>query len=303
MAYDWNQHEIARSPWRSTIVPHLPSILIQRAKEGRSITYAELAQALHDRYGMEPKARKTLYGPPVGAVGFALKALGEKWGERIPPLNVIVVRANTGLPGVGADEVAHYFFEDAGRGMAKNRKAYLDAAMQAVFDYGQRWDRVAEALGADHLEPGEDTLDGGDVIPLPNLPRAYGAESEEHKALKAWVCRNPHWFEDYGDFAPGVEEHGLSSGDRLDAYFDNGRQYLAVEVKAGHASEAELMRGVYQCIKYKAVLRAERVAVRKAPLGDAVLVCTRTPNKQTRALLKRLHIDFVLAPADAESFQ
>lgn len=37
MVYDWNQHELARSPWRSEIVPHLPAILIQRAKGGRSL--------------------------------------------------------------------------------------------------------------------------------------------------------------------------------------------------------------------------------------------------------------------------
>lgn len=300
MAYDWDQHELARSPWRASIIPHLPSILIQRAKEGRTITYAELADALHEHYGHEPKARKTLYGPPVGAVGFALKALGEKWGERIPPLNVIVVQANSGLPGTGADEVAHYFFEDDGRGMAKNRRAYLDAAMQAVFDYGQRWDRVAQALGADSLEPGAGDTDPDDAIPLPKPARAYRPESKEHKLIKAWVCQNPDWFDHYGKFKPGVNEHCLSSGDRLDAYFDNGRQYLAVEVKASHASEAELMRGVYQCVKYKALLRAERIALRQAPLGDAVLVCTRRPANETRALLKRLHVDFVLAPEEAE---
>lgn len=300
MAYDWNQHEIARSPWRSEVVPYLPAILIQRAKEGRPITYTELSDALFEHYGLEPKARKTLYGPPVGAVGFALKALGDKWGERIPPLNVIVVQASTGLPGVGADEVAHYFFDDAGRGMAKNRKAYLDAAMQAVFDYGQRWDRVATALGAETLDPGAGIEDPGDAIPLPKLPRTYEAESKEHKALKDWVRKNPAWFDDYGAFDQGENEHWLSSGDRLDAYFDNGKQYLAVEVKPSHASDAELMRGVYQCVKYKAVLRAERISLRRAPLGEAVLVSTRRPNKEIRALLKRLHLDFVLAPAEAE---
>jgi hypothetical protein len=301
VAYDWDQHDIARTPWRSSIIPYLPAILIQRAKEGRTITYGGLAEALHERYGLDPKARKTLYGPPIGAVGFALKALGEKWGERIPPLNVIVVDARTGLPGVGADEVAHYFFDDDGRGMAKNRKAYLDAAMQAVFDYSQRWDRVAEALDAEKLDPEAGIEDPGHTIPLPKLPRAYEAESKEHKALKDWVRRNPDWFDEYGTFAPGVNEHRLSSGDELDAYFDNGKEYLAVEVKASHASDAELMRGVYQCVKYKAVLRAERIAMRRAPLGDAVLVSTRTPNKQTRALLKRLHLDFVLMPVEAEA--
>jgi hypothetical protein len=150
------------------------------------------------------------------------------------------------------------------------------------------------------LPPDPDNEDAGDDIPLPKLPKAYGLESKEHKALKAWVIKSPRHFKAYGTFKSGKNEHCLSSGDRLDAYFDNGKQYLAVEVKASHTSDAELMRGVYQCVKYKAVRRAECIATRRAPLGDAVLVSTRKPNKQLRALLKRLHLDFVLVPKEAE---
>lgn len=98
----------------------------------------------------------------------------------------------------------------------------------------------------------------------------------------------------------GRSEKGLSSGDRLDAYFDNGRLRLAVEVKASHASDDELMRGVYQCIKYRAVLRAEQQAMRLVPNGNAVLVSTRVPSRKAKALMKRLHVSFLLAPIEAE---
>lgn len=279
MAYDWNQQELARSPWRSQVVPHIPAILIQRAKAGRVITYKELAEELEQHHGLESKARKTLYGPAVGAVGFALQALGKRWKEKIPPLNLIVVQASTGLPGKGADEVAHYYFDDGGAGMARNRKAYIDAAMQAVFDYGAKWDRVAQALGAEILEPETENPNDGEPIELPRLAGAYRPESKEHKALKAWVSGRPDLFEDYGDFRKGATEHPLSSGDSLDVYFSNRREGLAVEVKASHASDAELMRGIYQCIKYRAVLRAERIALRKPALCDAVLVSTRPLSK------------------------
>lgn len=40
---------------------------------------------------------------------------------------------------------AHYYFDDGGAGMAANRKAYVQAAMAAVFDYGLKLDRVAQA--------------------------------------------------------------------------------------------------------------------------------------------------------------
>lgn len=300
MAYDWSRQPLATSPWRKQVVPHIPSILIKWAKAGRRITYTQLADELYTIYGHEPKARKTLYGPAVGAVGFAIRELGERWGEKIPPLNLIVVEAETDLPGEGADAVADYFFPDGGAGIALDRRTAIEAAIDAVHDYGRRWDRVAEALGAELLEPTFDDPARMERFELPVIPDAYMPESDEHKALKAWVSTHPGVFMDYGRFDRGAVEHKLSSGDRLDAYFSNGVECLAVEVKASTASDAELIRGIYQCIKYRAVLRAEHIAQRKPALCDAVLVSPRRLSKQGRMLAKRLHVDFVLVPQDAE---
>ena len=186
--------------------------------------------------------------------------------------------------------------------MEKDRRAYIEAAMKAVFDYGHRWDRVADALGAPALDAASGIIDKGEPIELPKLSRTYGVESQAHKALKAWIVDNPGWVSEYGEFKTkhGGNEHCISSGDRLDAYFDNGCLRLAVEVKASNASDDELMRGVYQCIKYRAVLRAEQQALRRVPNGDAVLDSTKAPGKNVRALMKRLLVGFVLAPPEAE---
>jgi len=300
MAYDWGKNGLANTPWRRDIVPDIVPILIRRAKEGRPITYGDLAGELHREFGHLPKARKTLYGPPVGAIGVAIRELSDRWGDRIPPINTIVVRASTGFPGVGADEIAHYFFEDNGRGMKKNRDAYLLAAMDAVYNYGNQWDRVAEALGAPGLEPATGVIDQGEPIALPDLPTGHKPESDEHMAIKAWICDRPKWLAAFGRFGAGVDERYISSGDRLDAYFDSEKKRLAVEVKTSKASDAELMRGVYQCVKYRAVLRAEELALRRVPNGDAVLVCTRSPSRKTAALIKRLNVNFLLLPKEAE---
>lgn len=300
MGYDWTSNWIARTPWRSEVVADIVPILVRSAKEGRPITYGELSEALHHEFGHKPKARKTLYGPPVGAVGLAIRELSEKWGEVIPPINTIVVRASTKKPGVGADEIAHYFFKDNGKGMEKDRDAYLDEAMNAVYVYGSRWDQVAKALGAKTLKPAAGLIDKGQKIPLPKIPPAFAPESNEHKALKEWARTHPKWFKAFGRFEVGKGEYPLSSGDRLDAYLDNGKQRLAIEVKPSHASDDELMRGVYQCVKYRAVLRAEQHALGRVPNGEAVLVCTRSLSPKTIALTKRLHVNFLLAPSEAE---
>jgi len=73
-----------------------------------------------------------------------------------------------------------------------------------------------------------------------------------------------------------------------------------VEVKTSKCSEDELQRGVYQAVKYRAVLRAEQKAIRHVPNGEAVLVSTRAPNAETRALIKRLQVRFQQVPLEAE---
>ncbi|WP_369975466.1 hypothetical protein [Xanthomonas bundabergensis] len=304
MAFDWSQLPLANTPWRIQVVADILPILIRRAKEGRPIFYGELAEQLESEFGHEPKARKTVYGPAIGAVGQAIELLGQQpeWrGERIPPINTIVVSKDTGYPSTGADEIAYYFFGDNGAGMAADRLSYLDAAMNAVYHYG-KWDQIAAALGVARLEPaaGEVQADQGEVLPLPRVQAGGGPESAEHQALKHWVREHPEELLDFGTFEPGKNEAVLSSGDQLDVLFDNTRQRLAVEVKTSKCSEDELMRGVYQCVKYRAILRAEQLAKRQIPNGEAVLVCPRAPSKKTKALIKRLNVNFHGVPVDAE---
>ena len=53
-------------------------------------------------------------------------------------------------------------------------------------------------------------------------------------------------------------------------------------------------------MKYRAILRAEQKAIRHVPNGEAVLVCTRAPSAETRALIKRLQVRFQQVPVEAE---
>ncbi|MCC8485788.1 hypothetical protein VDF13_18250 [Xanthomonas campestris pv. raphani] len=73
MAFDWSQLPLANTPWRIQVVADILSILIRRAQEGRPIFYGELADQLKSEFGHEPKARKTVYGPAICAVGQAIE--------------------------------------------------------------------------------------------------------------------------------------------------------------------------------------------------------------------------------------
>ncbi|SDW85859.1 hypothetical protein [Lysobacter enzymogenes] len=300
--FDWSKVEFARTPWRSKVIPDALPILIKRAQQGEPLSYSDLAQELHDTYGHAIKPRKDLYGAVAGGVAQAIQWLSDQWGEAIPPLHVLVVNKHTKHPGDGAFTISPAYFSGKVWSTEGERRAHLQEAMEDVLTYPD-WDRVARALGATLLIPsaGARGEQGADkIIPLPSLDRGGGPESEEHKALKKWVAAHPEELVDFGVFPVGGNEELLSSGDRLDVHFDNGMQRLAVEVKTSKCSESELQRGVYQIVKYRAILRAEQKAVLHVPNGEAVLVCTRAPNAQTRLLIKRLQVRFQQVPLEAE---
>jgi len=300
--FDWSKVEFARTRWRSQVIPDALPILIRWAQECEAHSYSDLAQELHDNYGHEIKPRKDLYGTVAGGVAQALQWLSEQWKQPIPPLHVIVVNKATKHPGEGAITISPAYFAGKKLDTEDERRAHLREAMEDVFAYPE-WDRVARALGASMLTPAAGKVEevaADPFIPLPKVQQGGAPESAEHQALKRWVASHPEELVDFGSYLMGINEKLLSSGDRLDAHFDNGMQRLAVEVKTSRCSEDELQRGVYQAVKYRAILRAEQKATRHVPNGEAVLVCTRAPNAETRALIKRLQVRFQQVPLEAE---
>jgi hypothetical protein len=300
--FDWSKVEFARTRWRSEVIPDALPILIRWAQEGEAHSYSDLAQQLHDIYGHEIKPRKDLYGTVAGGVAQALQWLSEQWKRPIPPLHAIVVNKVTKHPGEGAITISPAYFAGKKLDTEDERRAHLREAMEDVFSYPD-WDLVARALGATMLTPASGQVEDVTAdapIPLPKVQHGGGPESAEHRALKRWVASHPEELADFGTYLAGTNEKLLSSGDRLDAHFDNGKHRLAVEVKTSRCSEDELQRGVYQVVKYRAILRAEQKATRHVPNGEALLVCTRAPSAETRALIKRLQVRFQQVPLEAE---
>lgn len=58
----------------------------------------------------------------------------------------------------------------------------------------------------------------------------------------------------------GVTEFALASGDAADVYFVDRKDWVAVEVKSAISNEADITRGLFQCVKYKAVLEAMQLS-------------------------------------------
>ena len=86
-----------------------------------------------------------------------------------------------------------------------------------------------------------------------------GGESEEHRRLKDFVGRHPEVVGLPPSIGPGQLEVELPSADRVDVVFDDGIQIVAVEVKSRLSDATDVARGLFQCVKYAAVITANQL--------------------------------------------
>lgn len=123
------------------------------------------------------------------------------------------------------------------------------AELQKVFFY-PRWNEVLREF---KLQPVQS--DFSHLITKAAAFRA-GGESEEHKRLKVYVASHPEAIGLGRDVRTGTVEYALPSGDTVDVLFEDGSERIAVEVKSSVSNSFDVTRGLFQCVKYRAVIEA-----------------------------------------------
>ena len=230
-----------------TILP----VLVRQAMARQKITYGTLGEEI----GVHHRALRH----PLDHIGNTVLELGKRWSEEIPPIQTLVVNKETGLPGEGV-----YFL----RGRVVNprqKEAIVEEKLGKVFSY-PKWLEVLEALGLTPAAP----LDPQSDEP-PTDHREGSAESEAHQRLKDYIASHPEAIRLGRSLAPGETEVVLPSGDKVDVLFRSARSHIAVEVKSHISNEADLRRGLFQCVKYRAILRACRSLEGGSYEADALL--------------------------------
>lgn len=292
--------------WTAKITPLALPILLWAAKKGLRITYKQLANELYLRHGEDIKGNLRLYGRPAGRIGTSLNMLCDEWGEDIPPINAIVVNAQSKLPGDGANYYIKRFLKNKSKqfNAKMNNMGLAEEVMNAVWNYTE-WDKVARYYGIKRLQPVSVLLENkaeNAPIDLPPMLKQQGGypESKQHQTLKKWAVNNPKFFFHFGNFSKGENEVKLRSGDSLDAYLENNDTRLAIEVKASNAAASEVFRGIFQCVKYRATLRAMQLADSEPTNAQAVLLITFKPPSEALRLAKRLGLKIMIAPTESE---
>ncbi|MDE2928099.1 MAG: hypothetical protein OXT71_17020 [Acidobacteriota bacterium] len=247
-------------------------ILVEYAQQyRREITYGEWQDKIVRRELGNSTVPAVRYGHPAGRIGDVCKeyAARKKVTKPVPLINLMVVNEKSRVPGAGATEYLKHFCDVRGisfnpeRCSVREKRAIIEHALEEIFDF-PHWGDVLRTCGLD--EPKKPHS------PKRPHPRSggwhTGPESEAHKTLKQQIAVTPAIVGVKTD-ENGVEEHVLWSGDKVDVYF--AKTAVAVEVKTADAGFSEIHRGIFQCIKYRAVLRAQQVYDREIPTADCRL--------------------------------
>ena len=273
-------------------------ILVWCARNGRTVTYSDLDRELVRRkWGHHVMA--VVYGHPAGAVGRALIETEASWGRPIPPLNALVVNKGTGLPGKGCDNfiMRHVHLDKSLIKITQDeRKSLVEELFDEIFAF-EDWERILDEYGLPHLDETPEfakKTEHEDVATPSKGGWSGEPESEFHEQLKKYVTEHPHVVGLSHDFPIGRTEYLFPSADRADVVFSDDRTVLGVEVKARDANKHDISRGLFQCVKYQALLRAEQKAKQVPPTARAVLVSEKPVSDQLQNLADLIGISVII---------
>ena len=233
-------------------------ILVRWAKQGIvNNTYGDLIKELG-------YVRYSGIGSLLGYVDDVFKRFSELTEEIIPTLNALIKSKSTRLPSPGFSYVYTSYDEMSD----DEKKIFVMGLNKEAIEY-EHWDWVLSSLG---LTPSIINTTASETLIRSGKYYGLGGESEHHKKLKEYVYNHPEVL-GISDIKKKEMEYILLSGDRLDVYFEqNDGTRIAVEVKSSISSDADIMRGLFQCVKYKAVLNAEQKIHSKKANNQAILV-------------------------------
>lgn len=277
--------------WTETTARRLLPFLVALAEQGKTTTYSDLSLEAQKR-GWSHYVIPLKFKNPAGCIGRALETTSDVWGSPIPPLNTIIVAKKDKLPGKGADPFIERFLKRSGASMAdaSDRASIIEEIHKDVFNF-PHWQDLLEEYG---LEPTQVGSQPTSTLPPSAGGWPQGGEGPEHLELKLLVARSPGVLGLGPDLAPGDTEFLLPSGDSVDVMFQAHGWAYAIEVKPSTANISDLERGVYQCIKYREVIRAYQRANGLVPHAHAILALADHPPQSVIDLAEALSVSWVV---------
>lgn len=252
-------------------------ILVRQAHAHCPISYSGLAAELQ-----MPNPRNLNY--VLGSVGATIAAVNKETGGKIPPVQALVINQGSRLPGRGFDNYDPDMRLDALP--PRQRRLAIGDLFDDIYTY-QKWDELLNSLGLEPMQAKHSRL--------PYVPTTRGGkgEGEDHRRLKHWIAKNPRAVGVRAKVLKTDVEHPIPSGDVLDVFFEERKTWTAIEVKASKSADGDLLRGIYQCVKYEAVLEALAITTNHNVAINVSLVLEGSLPIELRAISNQLGVSVI----------
>ncbi len=252
-------------------------VLIRWAKSGKTdMTYGDLSLAVVGR-------KQYRLGHQLGQVHNVIDELQAQSGVKIPTLNTLV-KNRKGFPSSGF----HVVYPSYNKLSDDEKRVFIEGLDSKAIKF-KRWDWVLDQLG---LEPVK-LITEEELHSKTSKMGGSGGEGKDHKRLKKYILEHP---ESVGlkDVIYKSDEHTLPSGDRIDVYFvrKNGDR-VAVEVKPKSSPDVDMMRGIFQCVKYETVMEAIRTIECGSFNVSSILVLGSSLSYQNKQIASELGVEHI----------
>lgn len=268
--------------------PYAFAMLLRALDRGESfVTYGAIKTELEFQLGIQ-----TIFTTHMGAVAGAMMNRLLDVEPNAPLINVLICRPN-GVPGRGAAGYLSKRYRaptlNMWASMPHKKKLELVEKERMKILAFRDWQRLGnEAFG--NIPSLSAVVTEGAEHDF-NQARGGEAESAEHKQLRLWVLMHPECVGINSTPESALTEAMLLSGDEVDVLFRSRGEFFVIEVKSRRSNEADFIRGIYQCVKYRAVKQAEH-----APFStkvNAVLITETTLPNHLRERATLLGISWV----------
>lgn len=278
--------------WSKATARKVLPLLVAYANAAEPVTYGGLSEEVTRRkwsHYVMPLA----YRYVAGAIGFGLEETEEEWGEPIPPINALVINEATGLPGKGVDLFLRSYLRQTGsreRLTQAQRQSIIEEIHKDIYNYSD-WDRLLKH----YRLPSPPTIKSKTKKKKPKYSYSWSneGESQEHKDLKRYVRKNPSVV-NVSQKAIAKEEYLLPSADKIDVHFEESDWDIAVEVKSVRSNDDDLKRGIFQCVKYREILRALRRTEGFIPQVRSLLVTERELPSELKKIASTLKVQWIV---------
>ncbi len=200
-------------------------------------------------------------------------------------LSYLVVNKTTELPGEGFWS----FVKDSRdlKRLSRKQKKHLIALQHSKIYMFPKWHEVLQKFC---LEPAMPAYE--QILSEASRFRA-GGESESHRKLKEFIAEHPGIVGLPQGSNSGQIEFPLPSGDSLDVLFVHKTDWVAVEVKPSTSPVSDITRGIFQCVKYRAVIEAYQLTQGLPQNARGVLVLESEFPKNLLPLKHMLSVEVI----------